>query len=177
MLSYEDLAYAIASEGTPRAVDRSNLLTRAVSQARAAYAIVASKVVASLWERVFDIASFEFPELRMKSPGDKGSNSSWIIFKANLPKRITIDWKVLRGTVGLSFWAGAGVRQTELTELAQIGNRAWWRTEGTSAMIEIDVGAPNENWTELSDDEVRKALLAASALLAFYDCHKASMNG
>ena len=68
--------------------------------------LVPAPEVTSLWQRIYQIANSEFPALGMKLPKEKGSNSSWVVFKADLPPRVTIDWKITKATVELSFWGG-----------------------------------------------------------------------
>lgn len=169
LISYEALADAIRTEGTPRAFDRANLLARAVIEAKKAYAVVPNEEVGQLWQRIYRIADTEYPLLAMKSPGAKGSQSSWIIFKGDLPPKITVDWKVREGTVGLSFWKGAPYRPDHATDLSTLGTRARWRAAGTTVMIETDVPKPpSESWAAISDSDIRQALTSAIRLLEFF---------
>ena len=104
---YEDIAAAIRLENTSRSSRRADLLLRAVEQARSAYTLTPVAEIGELWLRIYAIASSKFPALQMKHPGEKGLGSHWVLFKADLPPRITIDWKIKQGTVDLSFWKGA----------------------------------------------------------------------
>lgn len=171
VVSYEDVAAAIQSEDTPRSRDRAAILLRAVDQAWQAYVVNPDEIVGEFWSRVYRIASEEFPDLRMKSPGDKGSHSSWLIFKGDLPARITIDWKVEKGTVGLSFWKGASV-QPEAIDLGPLEGKATWRLAGTTRTIELRVAEPSGNkWTEMNDGDIRLSLAAAVELLRYVRQH------
>lgn len=168
VVSYEDVAAAIQSEDTPRSRDRAAMLLRAVGQARKAYVVIPSEIVGDFWSRVYRIASDEFPELLMKSPGEKGSRSSWLIFKGDLPAKVTIDWKVEKGTVGLSFWKGASV-QPEASDLGPLEGTATWRLAGTTRTIELRVAnPPGHEWTEMNNEDIRVSLAAAAELLRYY---------
>jgi hypothetical protein len=60
IISYEDVATAIAKEGTSRSKHRSGLILRAIEQARRAYVLVPAPEVGNFWGRVYGIASAEF---------------------------------------------------------------------------------------------------------------------
>jgi hypothetical protein len=60
--------------------------------------------VTELWVRVHQIVDREFKILGMKSLGRKGATSNWIIWKANLPPRVTLDWNIRLGAVELISW-------------------------------------------------------------------------
>lgn len=167
-VSYEDVARAIGSQATERAKHRAALLLRAVEQAKSSYIVIPAPEVTSLWQRIYEIARTEFPLLGMKAPGDKGSNSWWVIFKGNLPSLITIDWKVKNGFVDLSFWNGARHKPTSGSEVP-VG--ASFVTSGTTAMFRVPVEKPSEDWIDLTDAQIRKSLKIADGLLEFYNSH------
>jgi len=121
-----------------------------------------------MWQRIYEIARTEFQTLGMKAPTDKGENSWWVIFKGNLPSRITIDWKVKNGAVDLSFWNGARHKPTPSSE-APLG--ASFMISGTTTMFRVLVDKPSKDWVELTDDQIRKALKVAEGLLNFHNTH------
>jgi hypothetical protein len=165
-VSYEDVAGAIASQNTERARHRSALLLRAVQQAKSSYIVIPAPKVTSMWQQIYEIARTEFPMLGMKAPADKGENSSWLIFKGNLPSRITIDWKVKNGAVDLSFWNGA---QHKPTPSSEVPPGASFLISGTTAMFRVLVDKPSKDWVELTDEQIRKALKVAQDLLNFHN--------
>jgi hypothetical protein len=167
-VSYEDVARAIESQGTERAKHRASLLLRAVEQAKSSYTVIPAPEVTTMWQRVYEIARTEFQALRMKAPTDKGANSWWLIFKGDLPSRITIDWKVKNGVVDLSFWKGAKHKPTQSSE-APFG--ASFATSGTTVMFRVPVEKPSKGWVELTDEQIRKSLKVAERLLEFYNTY------
>ncbi|MCK1624628.1 PD-(D/E)XK nuclease family protein [Bradyrhizobium sp. 160] len=92
-VTYEDLARAINAQDTERGKHRAALLLRAVQQSKSSYMVIPAPNVTAMWQRIYEIARAEFPALGMKAPTDKGEQSWWVIFKGNLPPRITVDWK------------------------------------------------------------------------------------
>jgi len=167
-VSYEDVAQAISSQGTERAKHRAALLLRAVQQAKSSYMVIPSPEVATMWQRIYEIARTEFPLLGMKGPTDKGENSWWLIFKGNLPSRITIDWKIRNGVVDLSFWNNAGHKPSPSSEVPP---GASFMTSGTTTMFRVLVEKPSKDWIELTDEQIRKSLKVAEGLLNFYNTH------
>jgi hypothetical protein len=116
---YEDIASAVAADGTLRAKYRAALLPQAVEQARTSYTLTPAPKVTNVWERIYNVALKEFPFLQMPAPSAKGSQSKWIIFKADLPPRITIDWKITKAVVDLSFWKGAVLTPVHAIDLSR----------------------------------------------------------
>jgi hypothetical protein len=170
-LSYEDVARAIASEGTARGKHRAALLLRAVEQSKSSYITIPAPEVSAMWQRVYDIARVEFPQLGMKAPSEKGRNSWWLIFKGNLPSGITIDWKIKNGFIDLSFWAAKN-KPAPGSELPA-GSLT---TAGTTTMFRVPVHKPSGDWAEISDTQIRDALKAADGLLSFYNHHAAKIG-
>ncbi|PDT73058.1 PD-(D/E)XK nuclease family protein [Bradyrhizobium sp. C9] len=168
-VSYEDVAQAINSQSTERAKHRAALLLRAVQQSKSSYIVIPAREVTTMWQRIYEIARTEFPLLQMKPPTDKGRNSWWVIFKGNLPSRITIDWKVKNGFLDLSFWNGARHRPT-LSSRKPPG--ASLVTSGTTTMFRVSVQKPSKDWVELTDEQIRSTLEIAQQLLNFYNAHK-----
>jgi hypothetical protein len=167
-VSYEDVARAISSENTERAKHRAALLLRAVEQGKSAYIIIPAPEVTSMWQRVYEIARTEFPQLAMKAPSHKGRHSWWLIFKGNLPSRITIDWKVKTGFVDLSFWNGARHKPTPSSDVPP---GASFMTSGTTTIFRVPVSEPSKDWIVLTDAQIRKSLSVANGLLEFYNSH------
>jgi hypothetical protein len=168
----EDVADAIEREGTARARHRAALLRRAVEQARSSYTLVPAAEVTSLWHRIHRIASTEFPALGMKRPKDKGSNSHWVIFKADLPAWITIDWKITKATVDLSFWKGAMHLPRTTIDLAPLRARtsagASLKLLGETQAISVPVSAPPSPFSDIDEAGIREGLRTALALYDFY---------
>jgi len=167
-VSYEDIAAAVEAEGTVRARHRAALLRRAVEHARASYAMVPVEEVGALWCRIFDIASSDFPALGMKPPGEKGGNSNWVLFKADLPPKVSIDWKITKRSVELSFWKDAAQRPTADIDLSRLPGGAAYRRIGDTDAICVMAPVPPQQWTALSDGQIREALAIANTLLQFY---------
>jgi hypothetical protein len=172
-VSYEDVARAIGSQDTERAKHRAALLLRAVQQAKSSYIVIPAPEVTGMWQRIYKIARTEFPTLGMKAPTDKGENSWWVIFKGNLPARITIDWKVKNGAVDLSFWNGARHKPRPSSETPP---GASFMTSGTTTMLRVLVDKPSKDWVELTDEQIRKALKVAEGLLNFHNTHVQSFE-
>jgi hypothetical protein len=167
-VSYEDVARAIGSQDTERAKHRAALLLRAMQQAKSSYMVIPAAEVTSMWQRIYEIARTEIPLLGMKAPSEKGGNSWWVIFKGNLPSRITIDWKVKSRFVDLSFWNGARHKPTSSSDVPP---GASFMISGTTTIFRVPVEGPSEDWVDLTDAEIRKSLRVASGLLEFYNSH------
>jgi hypothetical protein len=172
IIAYEDLASAIASEATERSKHRAALLLRSVEQARSSYILTPAPEVTNVWQRIYTIATREFPALEMEVPSDKGSQSKWIIFKSDLPNRITIDWKITKATVDLSFWPGAVHKPLPSIDLSNLADGAELKDLGKTTAISIPVSSPPANWVDITDDQIRAGLAAANTLLEFYRAHR-----
>ncbi|CDX58746.1 hypothetical protein MPL3365_30285 [Mesorhizobium plurifarium] len=126
----------------------------------------------TLWKRIYETASKEHPELAMKPPGSKGPGSTWVIFKADLPPKITIDWKIGKAAVDLSFWPGAPAMPSadlDLSALAQAtSTKPSVQTLGMTKVITVPVSAPGPTPAQLGEQKVKEALQVASALYKFY---------
>jgi hypothetical protein len=168
-VSYEDLASAIGAESTPRANHRAALVMRAVEQAKKSYILMPAENVSAFWDRVYQIACDEFPELMMKKPGRKGSYSHWLSFKANLPSRIVIDWKANHSVVDLSFWEGAIHHPNPASDLTALPEGARHENVGNTRLIRIPISPAPSGWSEMADGQIREALNAGRMLLKFYD--------
>jgi hypothetical protein len=167
-VSYEDVAEAVGVNQSDRAKHRAALLLRAVEQARSSYIIIPAPQVTTMWQRVFEIAEKEFPLLRMKPPTEKGADSWWLVFKGDLPPYITIDWKVRRGMLDLSFWSGA---RHKPTPSSPVPAGASFMTSGTTTMFRQSLGEPPQKWVDLTEEQIRNALNAAYGMLNFYHLH------
>ena len=123
--------------------------------------------VGGFWQRIFEIASLEFPDLQMAAPSDKGSQSKWIIFKADLPAKITIDWKITKPSIELSFWPNAIHRPREDFILSGLKG-ARREKVGRTTVIRLMGPRPPADWTQMPNEQIREALRAAEKLLLFY---------
>jgi hypothetical protein len=173
IVSYEDIAAAMEKEATPRSKHRAALLLRAMRQAQTAYTMVPVLEVGDLWDRVYQIAKVEFPELKMNPPGEKGAQSKWIIFKADLPPRVTIDWKITKATIDLSFWKGAKNTPTQSIDLSPLPSGATLGRLGDTTAISVPLSRPPSEWTQMANGEIRAGLGAAVQLLQYYRCNLA----
>jgi hypothetical protein len=173
IVCYEDLAGAIAADLTPRSKHRSALMLRAVEQAHSSYILAPVAEVGSFWRRVHAIASTEFPDLEMLAPSDKGRQSKWIIFKADLPPRITIDWKITSATVELSFWHGAIQQSIKSLPFPSLPVGSILSQKGTTEMIRIPLSTPPTDWIAMADNQIREALSASRRLLQFFRTNRA----
>jgi hypothetical protein len=167
-VTYEDVARAIESQQSERAKHRAALLLRAVQQAKSAYIVIPAPAVTNMWQRIYEIAHTEFQPLKMRAPSEKGSESWWLVFKGDLPPRVTIDWKVKNGFMDLSFWNGAQEKPTPFSELP-LGAR--FVTSGTTTIFRVPVEKPSENWISLTDAKIRNSLMIAEGLLKFFNSH------
>jgi hypothetical protein len=168
-ISYEDLASAIGAESTPRANYRAALVMRAVEQAKKSYILIPAENVTAFWNRVYQLACAEYPELKMKRPGKKGSYSHWLSFKGNLPSRIVIDWKANHSVVDLSFWEGAIHHPKPASDLLDLPEGTRQENVGNTRLIRISISTAPPNWSEMADDQIREALNAGRVLLKFYE--------
>jgi hypothetical protein len=174
-VSYEEIALAMTSDKTARAAHRAELVLRAVNQARKSYVLIPREAASNFWKRVFEIAQNGFPELKMKTPGEKGSYSYWVSFKADLPPNIVIDWKVTQSVVDLSFWENASHRPSRASDLSDLPTNAQIEdvSKGTLA-VRIPVSTAPANWTETGAEQIEEALRAGYALLNFYNNKRGS---
>lgn len=126
----------------------------------------------TLWQRIYETARKEHPELAMKSPGSKGAGSTWVIFKADLPPKITIDWKITKGTVDLSFWPGASAMPRDDMDLGSLVQATSRKPSvvmlGATKVITVPISAPGPTSTQLDGQKIKEALEVASALYKFY---------
>lgn len=176
IITYEELAEAIARDGSGRSAYRASLLTHALEHARSAYIMMPSEAVGELWRRIYGIAKVEFPELKMPVPSEKGGQSRWVIFKANLPAKITIDWKIPKAMVDLSFWKGARPRPKSDVNLLKLRPGATREMLGGTTVIRIPLTSACAEWITVSDDTIRDALSAAKELLDFFHCNPESFS-
>jgi hypothetical protein len=172
LVAYEDLATAIASTQTPRLRHRAALLVRAVEQSKSSYILTPAAEVSNFWMRVYEIAAQEFPRLQMSRPSEKGSGSMWIVFKADLPSRVTIDWKITKAIVDLTFWSGAEFAPNQTLDLTDLADARGPIPVGKSTAVRIALSMQSSDWVQISDGTIRDALSAADRLLAFFSAHR-----
>jgi hypothetical protein len=172
-ISYEDVAKAIDSEGSQRSKHRAALLLRAIQQAKSSSIVIPAPAVTAMWLRIYEIARTEYPLLGMKAPSDKGGNSWWLIFKGNLPPNVTVDWKVNKGFIDLSFWNGA---QRKPTAISAAPADASFVARGSTVMFRAHVSEPSQNWAELTDEQIRQSLKVADGFLRFYNTNAQSFE-
>jgi hypothetical protein len=175
VVTYEEFAIAIASENTDRSKHRAKLIEHAIDLARRSYLPVEPAEVTALWFRIYNIASNSYPELKMQAPGAKGRWSSWITFKADLPRNISVDWKITKAVVDLSFWDAAQHRPNAAVDLSVLG--AAIGKAGNQTVIRLPLSNPPPKWIELDDSQIHEALTAAWNVLGFYNDNRASFSG
>ncbi|WP_164938050.1 PD-(D/E)XK nuclease family protein [Bradyrhizobium guangxiense] len=166
VITYERIADAIATQADARSEHRAKLIQHAISLARRSYVAVPSDEVTHMWGRVYEIASASYPDLKMKPPGTKGSDSVWISFKASLPPNVTIDWKITKSVVALSFWPSSSQKPVPGLDLTELG--AFADKTGNTVLIRIGVSSPPAKWVDATDGQIHEALTAAASLLKFY---------
>lgn len=81
-------------------------------------------------------------------------------FKADLPPRVTIDWKIIKAIVDLTFWSGAQFAPNKTLELSELAVPV-----GRSTAIRIALSAQPSEWVQIPDAAIREALSAANRLL------------
>ncbi len=167
-ISYEDAAAAIDEDSTPRSKHRAALIRSAVERARSSYVLSPVAEVGNLWARIYNIASREFPQLNMSPPKEKGSQSKWIIFKADLPPRVTIDWKITQATVDLSFWPRSISKALPSIPFERSPENSGLGRVGETEIIRIGLSHPPNDWISIGDDQIREALAASTELLSFF---------
>jgi len=168
IVSYEDIAAAMENEAMPRSKHRAALVLRAMGQAQTSYIMAPVVEVGALWERIYRMATTEFSELNMNPPGEKGAQSKWLVFKANLPPRVTIDWKITKATMDLSFWKGAKNAPTQEISLSSLPAGARLGLLRDTTVISVPLSRPPSDWTQMGSDEIRAGLGTARQLLSFY---------
>lgn len=166
VITYEQIADAIATQGDARSEHRAKLIQHAISLARRSYVLIPSDEVTHMWGRVYEIASASYPDLKMKPPETKGSDSIWISFKANLPPNVTIDWKITKSVVDLSFWPSSSQKPVPGLDLTELG--AFADKTGNTVLIRTAVSSPPAKWVDVTDGQIHEALTAAVSLLQFY---------
>jgi hypothetical protein len=166
-------AWLIDSEGSQRSKHRAALLLRAIQQAKSSSIVIPAPAVTAMWLRIYEIARTEYPLLGMKAPSDKGGNSWWLIFKGNLPPNVTVDWKVNKGFIDLSFWNGA---QRKPTAISAAPADASFVARGSTVMFRAHVSEPSQNWAELTDEQIRQSLKVADGFLRFYNTNAQSFE-
>ena len=91
-----------------------------------------------------------------------------VIFKADLPARITIDWKIKNGVIDLSFWKGAVHAPSDAIDLSTLPAGSKVTKLGDTVAVRVPMESSQTNWVNLSDKEIRAGLTIAHQLLRFY---------
>ncbi len=101
-ISYEDIRDWFASFQTKRGTYRSFIMNEAIEQNRRGYTSIPDSKVSSFWHDYWIFASQNYPEIGMRMPGKKPSNSTFIYFYCeSLPKRYQLIHKVEHGYVDI----------------------------------------------------------------------------
>ena len=91
-----------------RSAYKSFLLNEAIEQNRRGYTVKPDEKVTEFWQKYWELAYFEAPELEMKKPGIKPAKSDWPEFRPNnLNKSFVIVHKLQRGHIDLQITGGA----------------------------------------------------------------------
>lgn len=104
-VSYEALSELLGTslKGFPeRARFRQELLKHAIDQNRRGYSPKQDDKVTLFWRNYWESVTARFPDLRMKEPGSKPADASWIDFHPfDFPKGFWIYHKLKEGTIDL----------------------------------------------------------------------------
>ncbi len=104
-VSYETLSELVGAslKGFPeRARFRQELLKHAIDQNRRGYSPKQDDKVTLFWRNYWEGVTARFPDLRMKEPGSKPADASWIEFHPfDFPKGFWIYHKLKEGTIDL----------------------------------------------------------------------------
>ena len=118
-VSYETLSEIIGTslKGFPeRAKFRQELLKQAIDQNRRGYSPKQDDRVTLFWRNYWESVTARFPALRMKEPGPKPSEATWIEFHPfDFPEGFWIYHKLKEGTVDLQ----TPVKADRFPDLAQ----------------------------------------------------------
>lgn len=101
-ISYETIRDWFMSKNTSRDQYRAYIMSEAIEQNRRGYTTIPDPKVTSFWKDYWILASRNYPELGMKQPGTKPSNSTFIyLYPEILPKGYQLIHKVAHGFVDL----------------------------------------------------------------------------
>lgn len=101
-LSYENIAEWFDKQHDKRSIYKSKLINEAIEQNRRGYTVKPDEKVTDFWEQYWMLVMREAPELEMKKPGIKPSNSDWPEFRpSSLNKNLVIVHKLRSGYVDL----------------------------------------------------------------------------
>jgi hypothetical protein len=131
-VSYETLSELVGTslKGLPeRAKYRQELLKHAIDQNRRGYSPKQDDRVTLFWRNYWECVTARFPDLRMKEPGPKPAEATWIEFHPfGFPKGFWIYHKLKEGTIDLQ----TPVKEDRLPDLV-LACKAWLK-EGTQVV-------------------------------------------
>ncbi|MFQ5931532.1 MAG: hypothetical protein ACE5MM_03905 [Nitrospiraceae bacterium] len=166
---YEPIADWFACRSDDRAKHKEDLLRCAIEQSRTGWQMIPDATVTGFFKSYWKIASAEFPELRMQTPGDLPAKSTWACFnRTGLPKGIVIFHKLEKGFVDLSFSATLSSDLAAAYSEVLEGDMEIHQTNKSSVVrMEVPIVDAYEAFDGQTGN-VRTCLEAAKRLLNFY---------
>lgn len=180
-LAYEDLIpHFERPEAGPRGAWRAAILRQAIGGSRkSVYKRVVDDATTRFFHGYWDIASREFPRLRMRRDRDRPAGSTWVQFypDVGMPKHIGLWHKAaeiftadlsfrntrvedLHSALGSALEPGMSLEQTQKSAVVRI------RTPPLSVIAGPDA----------QQSEIREGLSASERLLTFYVSHRGRLD-
>jgi hypothetical protein len=163
----------------PRTLYRANFLSTAAKRSANSWTRVDDAVTNAFWERAYDIATKEFPDLEMQ-PLELSKDSTWINVRPHdmptRPRRIYISFKGDRGFIDLTFTACAVRLFSPLVQLLLEDDMTVHQTSKSAAIrIRVEgfkVSEPEDGVME----KMRNAFSASTRLIRFYRQHREALD-
>lgn len=115
-VSYEAIAEWFAPGTDKRSQWRHEIMREAIEQGRRGYTMAVNEITSRFHREFYEFLTRRYPRLQMRKPGNKGSNSNWIVIKGvGFPKGVTLNYKLGKRTIDLSFFP------MDVAELAERG--------------------------------------------------------
>lgn len=180
-IAYEDLIpHFERPEAGPRGAWRAAVLRQAIGGSRkSVYKRVVDDATTRFFHDYWDIASREFPRLRMKRDKDRPAGSTWVQFypDVGMPKHIGLWHKAaeiftadlsfrntrvedLHAAIGSALEPGMSLEQAQKSAVVRI----------RTSLLSVLAGA------DAQQSEIREGLRASERLLTFYASHKARLD-
>jgi hypothetical protein len=114
-ISYEEILDWFSSQQDLRSQYKAMIIRNAIEQNRRGYTVTPDDRVTNFWQKYFEVASINYPELEMSVPGPKPSESDWPEFRPKVfNKKMALIHKLQKGAVDLQI-NGMGDRIDELS--------------------------------------------------------------
>lgn len=180
-VAYEDLLpHFERPEGGARGAWRAAMLRQAIGGSRkSVYRRVVDEATTRFFHEYWEIASREFPRLRMKRDRDRPAGSTWVQFHPDvgMPKQIGLWHKAAE-----IFTADLSFRNTNVEALhAAIGDvvEAGMSVEQARKSAVVRIRTPRLlviAGAQAQADAIREGLRSAERLLRFYTSYKARLD-